>query len=108
MDITAEKIVINGKTYVSETSVPPAVPTGNRHVIVIDRGWVVAGDLVVKEDRLYLNRAVHVLSWSGCGFDGMLRDPKSSNVKLKKFDHVLNAPADSEIFRVQVSNDWGM
>ncbi len=100
----AERIVLNGKGFVED--VPE--PSGKRVVLVIDRGWIVAGDLEEVKGRLILSRAVHVLSWSGCGFDGMLRNPKSPSVKLKKMDHQLNAPADAEIFRIPVSDDWGL
>ncbi len=99
-----DTIIVNGKKYVAW----PTPAAGPRVVLVIDRGWVIAGNLTEEKNRLVLSQAVHVLSWSVCGFDGMLRDPKSANVKLKKLDQTISAPKDSEIFRVQVKDDWGL
>ncbi len=97
-------ITVNGKTYVAW----PTPAAGSRVVLVIDRGWVIAGNLKEDGKRLTLTDGVHVLSWSGCGFDGMLRDPKSPSVKLKRLDQSISCPSDSEIFRVQVKDDWGL
>ncbi len=99
----SDVITVNGKKYVPEV----ATGSGNRFVFVLDRGWVVAGDLTEVKGRLVLKRAVHVLRWESIGFDGMLREPKSSKVTIKKIDQDLNAPADSEIFRIPVTDDWG-
>lgn len=106
-DCKPKTIVLDNVEYVRADSVVIA-PTGNRCVIVVDRGWIFAGDVTECDGRIRLNRAVHVVNWSNIGFDGMLKEPEGGNVKLKKLEHVVNLPADAEIFRVPVSNDWGL
>ena len=83
-------------------------PNGNRAVVVIDRGWIVAGDVTEENGRIKLSRAIWVFRWESVGFDGVLKNPADSRVKLRKLDHVVDLPADAEVFRVPVDNDWGL
>lgn len=86
-------------------------PTGiekKRVVLVVDRGWIFAGDQSLTGDGyIKLTNAVHVRSWSGIGFDGMLDQWKSDKVVLKKVDDV-EVPRDAVIFRVPVADGWGL
>jgi hypothetical protein len=80
---------------------------GVRAVVVVDRGWIFAGDVVDSNGRVYLSRAVHVLSWSSGGFATLLSDPVKAGAKLAPCSDV-EVPAGSEIFRCPVSQDWGL
>jgi hypothetical protein len=100
-------VQIDGKTYVLKES-PILPPNGNRHVVVVDRGWIFAGDIVEENDRIKLTRAVWVLNWKGIGFDGMIANPKSENVRIREIPNGVNIPFDSEIFRVPVDDSWGL
>jgi uncharacterized protein with ACT and thioredoxin-like domain len=95
-----KEIIIDGVKYVAST------PNGNRAVVVVDRGWIFAGDITEVDGRLKLSRAVHVLRWESVGFAGMVADPKK-NVVLKPCADV-DMPADAEIFRVGVNDSWGL
>lgn len=97
-------VLIDGVEYVEKQ---PA-KTGNRAVVVVDRGWIFAGDVTVADRRIYLDRAVHVLRWESIGFDGMIANPKSNKVTLKPMVNRVELPKGSEIFRVPVSDDWGL
>lgn len=77
----------------------------NRAVVVVDRGWVFAGDVVEEEGRIRLARALHVFSWTK-GFSAMISDPKD-DVDLRPCADV-DIPCDAEIFRVPVGEDWGL
>jgi hypothetical protein len=99
-----DKIELNGKTYVAQDS----VPTWERVVLVVDRGWIFAGDITRGGGRIVLRRAVWVFRWESIGFDGVLKDPKSSKATLKKLDHVVDLPSDAEIFCIPVCADWGL
>lgn len=101
-------IEINGVTYVpagSETN----LPTGNREVVVIDRGWIVAGDVSRDEvtNELTVTNATHVFRWESIGFSGVLKDPKNSKVTLMELPYPVKVPAGSIIFTVPVPADWG-
>ena len=103
-------IQVNGKEYVLKDSIPSAsVPTGNREVVVIDRGWIFAGDVERCEvtGDLTLHNAIHVFRWESIGYTGALKDPTSDKVTLKKCPYPVKVPAGSVIFTNPVSADWG-
>jgi len=102
-----KEITLDGVKYVRADQIAPA-PTGKRAVLVLDRGWIVAGDVIEKDGRILVSRALHVRNWSEIGFDGMIANPKSNKVTLKNLPNGFDVPSDAEIFRVPVSDDWGM
>lgn len=100
-------ITINGVEYVpvSEATTRPA---GNRAVVVVDRGWIFAGDVTRENGRIRLDRAVHVFRWESIGFDGVIANPQSSKVTLKPMPNGVDLPEGAEVFCVPVSEDWGL
>ena len=101
-----ETITIDEVKYVRADSVQ-AKPSGNRAVIVVDRGWVFAGDVVRENGRIKLSRAIHVFRWESIGFDGMIATPKSNKVTLKPIADV-DIPEGSELFAIPVGEQWGL
>lgn len=99
-------ISINGVNYVPESEATPRI-AGTRAVVVVDRGWIFAGDVTRADGRIRIDRAVHVVRWDAIGFDGMISDPKSSKVTLKPIPSV-DLPEGAEIFCVPVADDWGL
>ena len=81
--------------------------TGTRAVIVVDRGWIFAGDVTRENGRIKLSRAVHVFRWESIGFDGMIANPNSNKVTLKPLADV-DMPESAEIFAIPVKDDWGL
>ena len=79
-----------------------------RAVVVVDRGWVFAGDVVRKDKRIILSDAVLVFRWETVGFDGMIADPKSKKVTLKRMPGLVDIPEGSEVFSVPVPTGWGL
>jgi len=94
-------ITIKGVEYA------PVKSNGNRAVIVVDRGWIFAGDVTRENGRIKLSRALHVFKWQSLGFAGMIEDPKKAKADLRPVADV-DVPAGAEIFAVQVSDDWGI
>lgn len=107
MNTDIETIKVNGIDYVRADKVPAPLPSGNRAVVVVDRGWIFAGDVTRKDGRIRLNRAVHVLSWAQNGFAGLCADPKKAGAKLNQCAPV-DMPADAELFCVPVGDSWGL
>lgn len=99
---TPEAITVNGVTYV------PRLPLGNRAVIVVDRGWIFAGDVEQKDGYIILTRAVWVYRWESIGFDGVIANPKSRGAVIKQLANSVVIPEGSEIFRIPVQDDWGL
>ena len=102
------KVTICGVEYVRADSVQPAPIPGNRYVLVLDRGWVIAGDVLDHDGRIRVTRALHVRGWTSVGFDGMIAAPKGGNVVIKPIPSGFDCPADAELFRVPVADDWGL
>jgi hypothetical protein len=100
-------IKIDNVEYIRADSVQQK-PSGNRAVVVVDRGWVFAGDVERTNGRITLTRAVWVFRWESVGFDGVLRDPKSTKVQIRKLEAPVDLPEASEIFCVPVAADWGL
>ncbi len=94
-------VTIDGIQYVREDS----KPKGNRAIIVVDRGWVFAGDVTRENGRIKLSRALHVFKWESVGFAGMIENTKKAD--LRNITDV-DIPEDAEIFSVPVHESWGL
>ena len=97
-------IKINDVEYIRADSI---TPTGTRAVIVVDRGWIFAGNVVRENGRIRLSNALHVFKWASIGFDGVIANPKSSKVTLRTIADV-DIPEGAEIFCISVVDDWGL
>ena len=97
-------ISVNGVEYVRADSLPTAKPNGNRAVIVVDRGWLFAGDITRENGRIRISRAVWVFRWESCGFAKVIEDP--SNADIRPMADV-DMPEGAEIFCVPVNDQWG-
>ena len=91
-------ITLNGVEY---APVKPA--TGTRAVVVVDRGWIFAGDVTRENGRVKLSRAVHVFSWKNIGFAKMVETQQADLRPIADVD----MPAGAEIFCVPVHDKWG-
>jgi hypothetical protein len=76
-----------------------------RAIVVVDRGWIFAGDVTEQNGRILLKRAVWVFSWQRVGFAAVVEDPKRADIRPIA---PVDVPAASEIFRIPVSKDWGL
>jgi len=104
MNIQAETVTINGVDYIRADQAA-SKPNGNRAIIVVDRGWIFAGDVTRENGRIKLSRALHVFKWESVGFAGIIENTKKAD--LRKIADV-DIPEDAEIFCVPVSESWGL
>ena len=95
-----EKITINGIEY---APVKPAA-TGTRAVVVVDRGWIFAGNVTRENGRIRISRAVHVFRWEGIGFAKVVETEKADLRPIADVD----MPEGAEIFCVPVHDQWGL
>jgi len=101
-------MIIDGIEYVEKRTQPERnIPSGSRAVVVLDRGWIFAGDVTQQNGRIRLDNALWVYRWEEIGFNEVIADPKNSKVEIKKIDP-LDIPEGSEIFRIPVADDWGL
>ncbi len=96
-------VIIDGIEYA-----PVVSAAGTRAVVVVDRGWIFAGDVTREGNRIFLDNAVWIFRWESIGFDGVIANPKDDKVTLRKMKNRVEIPAQSEIFSVPVSDDWGV
>ena len=99
-----ETIKINEIEYISADSIHQK-PTVNRAIIVVDRGWIFAGDVTRENGRIKLTRALHVFKWESVGFAGIITNTEKAD--LRPIADV-DIPEVSEIFCVPVSESWGL
>lgn len=97
-------ITIDGVEYIRADAVPAYQPNGNRAVVVVDRGWIFAGDVTRENGRIRLARALHVFKWESIGFAKMI---ETVNADLRPIADV-DIPEGAEIFCVPVSENWGL
>lgn len=95
-------LTVNGVDYIRADSLPAAKPNGNRAVVVVDRGWIFAGDVTRENGRIRLSRALHVFKWEGIGFAGVI---ETGNADLRPIADV-DIPEGAEIFCVPVPDNW--
>ena len=97
-----DNVTINGVEYA-----PVNRNSGNRAVIVVDRGWIFAGDVTRKDGRIYLSRAVWVFKWESVGFAAVIENPKKAKADIRPIADV-DIPDGAEIFCVPVAENWGL
>ena len=97
-----DNVIINGVEYA-----PVNRNSGNRAVIVVDRGWIFAGDVTRKDGRIYLSRAVWVFKWESVGFAAVIENPKKAKADIRPIADV-DIPDGAEIFCVPVPENWGL
>lgn len=100
-----ETITLDNVEYVRKDSLTPCKPVGNRAIVVVDRGWIFAGDVTRENGRIKLSRALHVFKWESVGFAGIIENTKKAD--LRKISDV-DIPEDAEIFSVPVDASWGL
>lgn len=100
-------ITINDVEYTPVAEAQQQV-RGNRAVVVVDRGWIFAGDVTRENGRIKITRAVWVFSWETIGFDGVIANPKSERVIIKPMPNGVDLPEGAEIFCVPVEDGWGL
>ncbi len=98
------RITVDGVEYVRADS----QPTGKRAIIVVDRGWVYAGDVHEENGRIRLTKCVWVFNWREIAFNGLVANPGDERADVRPFPNGVDLPADAEIYRVPVHDSWGL
>ena len=97
-------IEINGEKYckVGESGNSSG---GNREIVIVDRGWIFAGDIERNEAGLLIRNAVHVFGWKSVGFAAVVED--SSLGDIRPMTQPVKVPNDAVVFTVPVPDSWG-
>ena len=83
-----KSISIDNVEYIRADSVQKPVK-GNRVIAVLDRGWIMVGNLSETDSgRLRLDNCYNLRKWMSGGFGGVTTDPTGSGVVLDKCEPV--------------------
>lgn len=96
-------IEINGETYIKQQQ-----QRGTRAVVVVDRGWIFAGDVERVDGRILLTRAVHVFGFREIGFPAAIANPDDERVDIRPMPEGVSIPESAEIFCIPVHQNWGL
>ena len=78
-----------------EASVQLVEASGNRCVVVVDRGWIFAGDLTEENGRIRLTRAVWVFRWESIGFAAVVANPKTTGVDIRPIKQITGTSGNA-------------
>ena len=79
--------------------------TGDRHIVVLDRGWIFVGNLSCKDDVYTLSNCKNIRKWSTGGFGALSRSAKESGATMDDAAP-LRFDKRAMIFVVPVGADW--
>lgn len=95
----SKTVTIDGIEYA------PVSNPGNRAVVVVDRGWIFAGDVHRENGFITLSRCVWVFKWSSVGFAKVIDDPSVADIRPIAS---VRVPEGAEVFSISVHDDWGL
>jgi hypothetical protein len=95
-----KSVMVDGIEYVPANKTP-----GTRAIVVVDRGWIFAGDVTRENGRIRLSKALHVFKWESVGFAGIIENTEKAD--LRPIADV-DIPEGAEIFCVPVPDKWGL
>lgn len=79
---------------------------GDRHIVVLDRGWIFVGNLSKREDGTYvLVNAKNVRKWQRGGFGALSKGAKLSEATLDDAAPIIFTDK-ALLFTVPVAEDW--
>ena len=79
---------------------------GDRHLVVLDRGWIFVGDLSQDEHGVFtINNCKNVRKWLNGGFGGLAKSATASGAVLDDCAPV-RFEKSARIFVVPVSGGW--
>ena len=99
-------IIVDGITYERKQE-----RKGNRCFVVVDHGWIYAGNVEDRDGRVLIHNAVWVFRWSKIGLTAVLENPLREEVDIRSLPNgctTVDLPASSEVYRIQVPDDWGV
>jgi len=79
---------------------------GDRHIVVLDRGWIFAGNMTQDEHGVYtLTNCVNVRKWSQGGFGALAISASKAGATLDDCAPI-RFRADAMIFAVPIPENW--
>lgn len=88
------------------TSLAATCKEGDRHIVVLDRGWIFCGNLTRTEDGVNtLTNVVNIRKWVRNGFGGLTTDPKAAGMECDECA-AIRFRDSALMFAVPVPENW--
>ncbi|MCP4539849.1 MAG: hypothetical protein GY832_22140 [Chloroflexi bacterium] len=78
---------------------------GDRHIVVLDRGWIFVGNLSLTEDVYTLTNAVNIRKWEKGGFGALSKSREAAGATLDSCEPIRFAKG-APLFVVPIQEDW--
>jgi len=78
---------------------------GDRHICVLDRGWIFVGNLTREDNVCTISNPINVRRWQG-GFGKITEGAKTAQAVLDKCESVIRFDASAIKFVVPISETW--
>ena len=107
IQITDDKIEINGKTYVPIDSVVPKSPnyTGDIKIVILQRGWIYIGRFERKGNDCKLHNAYCIRTWGTTKGLAELVNGATSTTKLDKCEGLVEFDWLTVVHTITVNAD---
>lgn len=78
---------------------------GDRHLVVLDRGWIFAGDMSLKDDVYTVTNCKNVRKWNKGGFGALSKSASLAGATLDDCE-AIRFKASAMIFAVPIAEEW--
>jgi len=95
-------MIIDGIEYVPKSD---AKLEGDRHVLVLDKGFIFVGNLEDRDGRIWMTNCHNLRRWGKNGFGGAVEDPIAAEVELDRCPD-FSVPMSVELMRLPVPEGW--
>jgi hypothetical protein len=89
MEITQDKITVNGKSYVLESAVQKQEFKGDAKIVILQRGWVFIGILEKDGSNCKLHKAQNIRVWGTKNGLPELVNGKTESTKLDPCEGIV-------------------
>ncbi len=99
-----QTITLDGVDYVRQDSIA-SPPDGDRHIVILDRGFIYEGILGEDGEYFTLSDCANVRRWEKNGTGGMLKSARDSGATLDECPMIKFAKG-SEVLMVPTPRGW--
>ena len=78
---------------------------GDRHLVVLDRGWIFAGDMSLKDNVYTVVNCKNVRKWGKGGFGALTKSASLAGATLDECEPI-RFKSSALIFAVPIAEDW--
>lgn len=103
--VEVDEVVIKGRRYIPADSVPAPIVVGTKKIVVLQRGWIVIGDVSENQETglTEIRNACTIRRWGTTKGIGQLVDGPTTNTILDKIPGLVEVHPLTIIQRISVN-----